>query len=127
MNHNAAILAAFMETHPELPFDMALSNNPQCGTAGCIGGFAAALWPEVQADSGTRFDRGKVSEKLGLSEQAGDTLLYPGEGTYINPRPQFDDLTLMQINYDDITRKGAIATLRRLALTGEVTWLYGEQ
>ena len=94
-------LANFIEQHKELRFDMESCSVATCGTAGCIAGFAVALWPELNCHGGWRHD--EVSEKLGLNCSHADELFYP-------------------LSLDYITRKGAVRTLRRLARTGDITF-----
>src|ERR1700722_12483663 len=75
-------LADFIEKHRELDFDMSSPAVPACGTAGCIGGFAAALWPEVAKKDPAKlhmliFDKEKLGAKLQLSDATCDALCYP--------------------------------------------------
>lgn len=105
-------------------FDMAEAKIPRCGIAGCIGGFAGLLWSEViDVESNTVFpvfDDGALRAKLGFSHQECRDLCFPLEGGWAD----FSDLIM---KYEGFTRKGAVATLRRLAQTGEVVWLKTEQ
>lgn len=69
---NVEALAAFIE-RADYKFDM--NNpvaNPVCGTAGCIGGHAAVLWPGIRefyaGDTvGYSFSDKKLALKLGVS------------------------------------------------------------
>lgn len=96
--------------------------RPHCGTAGCIGGHAAVLWPEIQIKTGDpeeddaggfTWDEHKLAEKLGITYEMQDELCYPVK----QPWPT---------NYGQVTRAGAVAALRRLAETGKVEFLKEE-
>jgi len=101
-------LANFIESN-KYAFDMNQPDaNPKCGSAGCIGGHAAVLWPHVsdKVDDDAyifSWDEEKLAEVLGISDDQANELCFPG-------------------NYNSITRGMAVQTLRRLALTGEVDW-----
>lgn len=105
---NINALADFIESHTELGFDMAKPTVPHsCGTNGCIGGFSAALWPEiVKPHDGPvpSWNDDKLAEKLGISREDHDELCY-GCGPLL---------------YEEITRPVAVAALRRLAETGVI-------
>lgn len=121
---NILQLAQFIASHRELPFDMAEATAPtRCGTAGCIGGFAAALWPSQCADDDGYFDNDATARQLGLDTRQAQHLFYLGR---FDDRCTFAD-TGEQAMFDDITRAGACQTLRRLADTGQVTWHVAEQ
>ena len=125
MTNTAAILALadFIERHTELPFDMASGKSPHsCGTAGCIGGFAAVLWPKLWRWDSVEFDDAMLCERLGVGEGSRLSLLFPGDSGDYN----FHDSD-EPIRYSRITRLGAAATLRHLAATGQVRWLKSEQ
>lgn len=77
--------------------------KPECGSAGCIGGHAAALWPDVSI-KGVTWSTKALCLKLGIT----------GE--------QHHDLCFPYIDLDTITRAHAVDTLARLAETGEVEW-----
>lgn len=114
-------LADFIES-AKFKFDMGEPDAaPTCGTAGCIGGHAAMLWPEVRA--GERYNaiekieyfswnEKQLIKKLGLAEGQEGQLCYLGSSR----------MTLCSI-----TRAGAVTTLRRLAETGEVVWKREDQ
>lgn len=124
-------LADFMETRKELKFNMLISDVPiahRCGSAGCIGGFGAALWPNARTTSQTSFNKLVLRGILGLASDQVDALFYPQEAEIEETGFGliFAD-TKAQIFYSDISRAGAIATLRRLAKTGEVEWREEEQ
>ena len=124
----AVRLADFLESE-DFEFDML---DPRvyesCGSAGCIGGHAALLWPGVRAghtesvgpkgvnynghSMATKFghqnytwNSEKLAEKLGLDQDAEKHLCFP--------RP----LPLRKV-----TREQAVRVLRHLALTGKVEW-----
>jgi len=104
-------LANFIES-TKYAFDMNEPNaNPKCGSAGCIGGHAAVLWPHVSDREETKnhnvfsWDEERLAIELGISDDQANELCYPG-------------------NYNSITRDMAVQTLRRLALTGEVDWKF---
>lgn len=107
---NALELADFIETSP-YRFQMSSSiANPQCGTAGCIGGHAACLWPEIQdtkACEGPAFSwlEKLFAKKLGLTQEQHDDLCYYPTCTFAS-----------------IDRHAAAETLRRYARTGEIDW-----
>lgn len=120
---NILALASFIASHPELPFDMAEALQPMsCGTAGCIGGFAAALWPSecqtIEPNGEASFDVTAVGHMLGITKPACSRLLFPGD--------IFAD-TGTAVRYQLITRLGACQTLTRLAATGTVQWHLHEQ
>lgn len=112
---NILKLANFIEQHSQpimfggkeySPFSMSSISVPDCETAACIGGFAAALWPDCAEPcyytrTGLTFDHFKVADKLGLDRNQICALCYP-------------------IDTETITRAAAIAALRNLAETGEV-------
>lgn len=116
-------LADFVET---TPYEFKMSQpwaQPQCGTAGCIAGHAAVLWPEVRMSGRIiRYDDDKLKDFLGIDEETATRLFYPGDYIEIEWE-DFDE----DIRYQHITQKGAAATLRRLAVTGEVKWYRTEQ
>jgi hypothetical protein len=138
-------LADFLET-AKFKFDMGSPNvYPSCGSAGCIGGHAAALWTKVRdtvaidADYG---DTGRYSwhqqtlaDYLGISRNTADRLCYPederdqGDDEYEHAETWTDEGALPEecVEYGKITRAGAVATLRRLAETGQVLWYLSEQ
>ena len=127
---NICLLADFIESHSELPFDMKKALVPDiCGTAGCIAGFGAALWP-VSFDSRPFFDTRKIAALLGLEkEEEKRKLFYPADDFMVGDEfvchkwASNEDIN----DYDSITRRGAVATLRRLASTGQVEWKKEEQ
>jgi hypothetical protein len=99
-------LADFIE-NARYEFNMASGfAKPTCGTAGCIGGHAAVLWPSIRSPlAGDTFswDSRALAEKLEISEIMGYDLCMPTE--YFLRK---------------ITRPMAVAALRRLAKTSRV-------
>ncbi|MCH7718717.1 MAG: hypothetical protein IIB21_04540, partial [Chloroflexi bacterium] len=81
-NTNILELADFMEDQTDFQFDMIKSNVASCSTAGCVGGFAAAYWPEligVALYSGEpHCDLTAVKKKLELSSIEADILFHLG-------------------------------------------------
>lgn len=111
-------LAGFLET-AEFSFDMADPDAaPACGSAGCIGGHAAVLWGDIRenyvaGDEEFTWSEHLLRGKLGITREEHDKLCF---------------LVYGEVNsYYQVTRAGAVATLRRLAETGKVTWKLAEQ
>lgn len=103
---------------PDLDFDMRLASfDTERGTAGCIGGHAALLWPSVRDPSfesdGSRnsgvFDDDKLATRLGLSEEELEDLCYDC------PDARGDEIALRLV-----TRAAAVDALLHLAETGQV-------
>ena len=125
---NLTIVADFMEQHQELPFNMCLVNvpiepNTHCGTAGCIAGFTAFIFPEC-AESIPGFliigkdpiyDVMKVRRKLELTSSEYNELCLCSCMT----KDSGEDLEL-----HDITREMAIHAIRSLVNTGVVDFAY---
>ena len=100
-------------------FDMAdphvhVLPEARCGAAGCIGGHAALLFPEVANNHGPAtdttkgpvciaFDRNALAAELGIDHATVSLLCFP----------DFED---------NITRAEAVTALRQLADEGEVDW-----
>lgn len=110
---NILELADFLEK-AEFIFDMGSAlANPECGAAGCIGGHAAVLWEELRQGSyssvGYTFNLSKLGNKLELKEQLTTDLCF-------NPHDE-DGIGMSCLS---VTRSMAVATLRRLAETGEL-------
>lgn len=128
---NILLLAHFIQEHPELPFNMGSTSPASCRTPGCIAGFACTLWPELLRTERTHLGQSYVSwnlslleEKLGIASLS--HLIYPGDNDrYFEG--EADDPDYRAIDYDELTRSGAISTLLRLAETGEVIWKREEQ
>lgn len=137
-------LADFLESE-KYKFDMSTQEGkPACGTAGCIIGHAAFLWPQFAYEREAKaFDHNKreyytfltVSPKveemlkhLDLPKEDAERLFCIADNSdeYSDEeyRWQEDGET---IYYAEITRKGAVATLRRFIDTGEILWFKGEQ
>lgn len=117
-------LADFLET-AKFHFDMNQSEaSPACGSAGCIGGHAAVLWPEVRMscfeidDERFSWEEKLLAQKLGIENIKGIELCFLN--SFVHRETDMTDL-------NRITRKGAVTTLRRLAETGEVIWKAEEQ
>lgn len=110
---NILALADFIESR-KYRFDMTRPRaNPSCRTAGCIGGHAAVLWPELRTprlkDRSFGWGWENLRAKLGISEAQHKRLCF----WCYNRKGE-----LVPLYY--ITRKMAVATLHRLAETGEV-------
>lgn len=103
---NVGLLANFIEGSIELPFNMNLPGVPiRCGTAGCVGGFSGALWPSdgfIPPDT-------RLAQNTGLDHNVANQVCYC---------PKTEDGE--RLDYCQITRSMAVATLRRLDATGEV-------
>lgn len=139
MNTQAILqLADFIAAERELPFDMNDTRIPRpdveieqtrfCGTPGCIAGFACVLWPEIIMKDETLlphlpWDTKAFKNQLGITLNVYNALCYPGW----NNETYADEVDDNHIAYDNLTRAGAVATLRRLAQTGAVEWRLGEQ
>lgn len=111
MNDQAILeLANFIE-HCELEFDMSTPwAAPDCGTAGCILGHAALLWPDVvseRQDGVFSCDDTCLSQKVEIKELTIAKLCYPSSAV---------------CDYDGATAEDAADVLRHLAETGEVDW-----
>lgn len=136
---NILLLADFIEQHKEQPFDLGSpwpAGHP-CGTACCIAGFGAMLWPETlplseaelvgQGRSIFSHLSEKVAANLGLDDEQQTLLFAPGDVDNFFEEDCEDDDYYNPIQYEEITRAGAITTLHRLAETGEVIWRRDEQ
>lgn len=81
-----------------------------CDTAGCIGGWAEALFlSESQIRTSTS---DQVGEVLGLSHRQRYDLFFPGAGPTPIESPELDQ----------ITQAHAVETLTKLIETGEIDW-----
>ena len=112
---NIRRLASFIE-RGRYEFNM-LSGwaRPTCGTAGCIGGHAAVLWPSLRKLTCVdyfSFNDDALAEKLGLSSEKTDDLCY---GNMV--------LVRCGLTLGDVTRIAAVEMLRNLAKTGRVRFL----
>jgi hypothetical protein len=84
--------------------------QPNCGSAGCIGGHACLLWPEVRVlwddDDGTQYaftwDEDKLAEKLGLSDEQCDHMCFMLRSVH---------------DFDRVSRDDAVAYLDKLLET----------
>ena len=73
-----------------------------CDTAGCIGGWTNAMFPPTPGEGRER----GAQNALGLTAEQADALFYPGS----------------DISWDLLTVPVAVATLKNLIITGEVSW-----
>lgn len=105
--NNIFRLANFIEKS-KFRFDMESNLAASRKHAGCIAGFAAALWPECKDYFG-RCDIAR--EKLGISRKLGCRLFYAIGGQSFDFPLRF------------ITRECAVDCLRNLARTGKVRFL----
>ena len=92
-------------------FDMEeAASHVECGSAGCIGGHAGVLWPELRPPGTCTWIDSMLAVKLRISEEQHDLLCYPEDE--------------IGIKHSWITRGTAVRCLRRLAETGKVDWHY---
>lgn len=97
---NMSAWAVDGEEWPVKPADL-LANRGPCGTCGCIGGWANAVF---ETERGPEL----AAAALGLSEDDSEALFYP--------RGVSPDI------WERITRRQAIRVLEHLRDTGEVDW-----
>jgi hypothetical protein len=122
------LLADMIETNaspaaqPDLGFNMATyfsdegvfhrhgavkSGGTECGTVGCIAGWAALAFPHAyDLDWGQRGFYGRGQQALDLTDLQADLLFTP-------------DVVML---YSEITPDHAVCVLRHFAETGEVDW-----
>lgn len=99
-------LADFMESSP-LSFDMSRWGTPsKCGSAGCIGGFGRVLFYMFDKDLRD------IGQHMELTSEQTEALMFDPVSSRDGP-----------LFYREVTRTRAVATLRRLAATGEVDFL----
>ena len=109
--------AAMMEAAPDRLFDMSEYGRPECGTPGCIAG-----WAIVYGDRKNEpLSYLRACTILGLNVDQADDLFVPEEedACYRADTVTFDGAS------DDprfISKDRAVAQLRHLAATGEVDW-----
>jgi hypothetical protein len=113
---NVTALADFIEGGG-LGFNMADAGvDLMCGSAGCIGGHASLLWPEIGTHAADRPGVTTVFSSLALAARLG----IPGEAArdlcYMTKRLKEPRI------YERVTREDAVKTLRKLASTGKVDW-----
>ena len=146
-------LADFIERDTKNQFDMGTLYTPRegfCGGAACIAGHGAILWPEFLETSSRRFIWNEKSfqtfnvhtqalaDHLGMTELEEKLLFFPGDEISMDHYSAVvtwenglvilsDDCEPESIRYSEITRAGAVATLRRFAATGEIVWKKEEQ
>ena len=122
---NVLHLKNFIELEDRLRFDMSTSavvgqktEENRCGTAGCIAGFAAALWPEARSKLPHMNQRNEevfwfsdkaVAAKLDLSDAELHRLCY-----------DCPDMEGNEIKLGDVTREAALDALQRLVDTGVI-------
>ena len=97
-------LAEFIE---KSPLDLHMNTSmprPECGSAGCIVGFATIRWFSGRSLMWT-YDALRTAECLGITSEQARALFMP-KGCEL----------------DRQTKQEAVATLRHLARTGEVNW-----
>ncbi len=87
---------------PGVRFDMCTWGH--CGTAGCIGGYAVAVYGKDNTADGIKRSAAKL---LGVTEHQAGQLFYADDAP---------------VALSDITPEMAGATLENFALTGEVVW-----
>ena len=104
-------------------FDMGDGNaDLSCGSAGCVGGHAAVLWPDIRVltRGANRFSwsQSLLCEKLGLTSPEHDDLCFPDDWhDHDGPKG---------LSYDEVTGRHAVATLRRLVVFGVVCYCRGD-
>jgi len=107
-------LADLIESQPEHRFDMNSSDNPACGSAACIGGWADWMRMKVHKASiranPVYVDFTAAANWLKMEENGREfqMLCFPEE--------------IGGPNYRDISKAAAVRALRKLAETGEVDW-----
>lgn len=114
MNKAAILeLAAFIEK-AEFTFNMYNGwPQPSCGSAGCIGGHAAVLWPELRDNAGLvqddafTWNGAKLLSKLDISRGHEQALCQMTDSRY---------------GFSNVHREDAVAVLHRFIATGEVDW-----
>jgi hypothetical protein len=112
-------LVAFMEMSRNLTFamdDTHCDAKDGCGSAGCIAGFAATLWPEAQVPQTWKgdyvygWDEKALRDILGMTKEDTDKLFWASNSS-----------NTYNI-YDHLTKDEAIEVVRTFAETGEVVW-----
>lgn len=122
---NILALADFIE-RAEYEFDMSIPRaKPACGSAGCIGGHAAVLWPDLRVDDSNLEEDATLSNENNLLNFTWNQPLLQA----CLDITQYEHKILCfhtfnrdgeRVPYENITREVAVATLRRLAKTGEI-------
>lgn len=112
------LLADYIEAHEEMEFNMASLAVPNdCGTPGCIAGFASVLF-DCHA-IGVGWSSEQLRKYLSLEDREVNGLFFPEE--------EWADGPWYTEKLFQLTRKGAVAMLRRFAETGEILWKGAEQ
>jgi hypothetical protein len=112
---NINALADFIEK-ADFEFDMSDAGvRLDCGSAGCIGGHAAALWEDVRCSVfGFGYTEFSWRDEA-LAEKLGITMQQHGAMCYLNGTTE--------VLYAEVTRADAVKFLRRLAESDSfVTW-----
>jgi hypothetical protein len=117
---NIIKLANFIEKS-NYAFDMnSMVVNTKCGSAGCIGGHASLLWPQV-AEPGPMnlqsFSARALAKELGISDKEAAELCYMRS---LARKERDWDI------FDRVTRGDAVEVLHKLASTGRVDWSHVE-
>lgn len=106
-------------------FDMGSPHLPRhldarigCVTPGCIAGTAAVVFPAIVKEFDS-WNTSSLINTLGLYYYHYSELVYPDGKSFHD--------TGKRILYYQLTRQGAVATLRRFASTTQVKWLQREQ
>jgi hypothetical protein len=110
---NILKLAEFILTSP-FDLDMGSIDVAKCGTAGCIAGHAAALWPSCAL--GGSYDAAAQAKKLGLSDEVWGSVVYPDVDSHKITRKRYA-----------ATKADAAALLMKLARTGKVDWSHVDE
>lgn len=120
---NILLLAEFLNARGKRLFDMDNwypgAAGTECNTAACVGGSACILWPSVNENKEyTRLDTDikRLARKLGISPAQAAQLCYPDSWDGGAP-----------LDYTKVTLKNAVATLKRLAKTGKVSYRKSER
>ena len=101
-------------------FDMG-SCHYSCDSIGCIGGLAAAIWPEVRSEAlSTTWEAFRLADKLDVSYEIIRELTYPSSP--LTECPSWPD----EATYQDVTKQDAIHTLNVLLTTEAVDWSHVE-
>lgn len=105
-----------------------MATHGECGSPGCIAGWATHLWPEIQdpyEPDDLQPDEELLAAKLGVDQRGLNTLCYH----YGNPTAWDETYpdSLFVYPCDEINRNMAIAALRRLRDTGEAYFSLKDQ
>ena len=86
--------------------------NPDCGTAGCVFGHAALLWPDVRDKRQTSWEDDSLRFKLEISCDDFESIGFPS-------------VSDGDVGYRSVTKEHAVVMLRNFAETGTVEWPEG--